>query len=140
MIIFQIEEEVEHLVNDEVKTTYYVWIKSDDKLYSKCFSLHRTLEEAKEEIEKIKEIYPDVNVSYINMPEHYPDSIKIDKETIIDRHDNYKIKDVYCLFSNGRYMCRKENLEDIMQEAEKELNKFNNKLSKTSQIVFEVQK
>jgi hypothetical protein len=136
---FQIEQETEHLINGEIKTTYWVWVKYDDSL-TKCFSLHQTLEDAKLEIEKIKDIFPEYYSYYVSLPEHFPKQIEVFAERILDRNDNYTIKDVYILRNENRFILRKEKLDDIMDEAQKICDKITGKHFKKSEIVFELEK
>jgi hypothetical protein len=132
---FKIEEEV-----NEFAINFYVWVQTDEKLFnSTCFSIHKTLEEAKEEIEKIKDIFPDKNEHYINLPEGYPQEVKVAKETILDRNDNYKIKDVFFLYNDGRYVCRKDTIESMMIEVDEVVERRNRIKNKKSSIVFEIE-
>jgi hypothetical protein len=134
---FLIEEEVQDIDN-KISTSYYVWVRHSENELGTCFSLHKSLEEAKKEIEIIKDIYPEKNTHYINLPNEYPKEIKIQKETILDRHDNYTIKDIFYLFVDNKVIARKYTLEDIFQEADKIVK--NNQIVKKSKIVFETNK
>lgn len=131
---FEIEKQTDYK-NGEQKITYYLWVRDKDKIVGSLFSFHNTLEEAKDEIEKIKNIYPENRSEYLILPD-MPDYIKIEKEAYLDRFDNYTLKYKYYLYVNDKYKECRATLEAITNSAKDYVEIFNNSFERKCEIVF----
>jgi hypothetical protein len=134
---FQIEKETSYNYDEngnlQSKERYYVWVKKDDEdfAFGHCFSIHDTIEEAKMEIDKIRNIYPQKVKE--ELPVNFQD-VKIIKELYLDRYDNYVIKTKYLLYINNKYVSQRESLEEINKLVEDHVRL--NKIERKSEIVF----
>lgn len=137
---FYIEQETRYNPSDvfvvhpeQPITTFWVWVDEEtERYYSRtCFSFHGTLEEAKREIEKIKNIFPPKDETLICFER---DGTCVLRQTILDRCD-YQIKNIFNVYKNHRNIGKYEKEHLAIQAFYESLLK-KDEIKKESSIVY----